>query len=125
MTTSAKETICDQCPKPTYVETPTRAEDVTTVGTPEPRFPCENESVGLENGVSHYRDTGYTAGELRFARFEIREYQTVYGGFWCPSCLQGLNIKPKGATLEQYLEYRAGKQAAESACKEIRALLAG
>ena len=124
MTTSAKETICDQCPKPTYVETPTRPEDVRTVGTPEPRFPCENESIGLEGGVSHYRDTGYPASELRFARFEMREYQTVYGGFWCPSCLQGLNIKQKGATLSQYLEYRAGREAAESARKEVRALLA-
>lgn len=102
-----------------YRETPSRPGEVAAAGVPEARYQCENESAGIGAADSHYREAGFTAGELRFARFHIAQHETIYGGFWCAACLEALGIKPRGATLQEYLEHRMAEKLAEAARQEL------
>ena len=118
MPTANEETITLR-----YRETPSRASEINAPGVPEARYQCENESAGISAGEPHYRESGFPASELRFARFHVPQHETIYGGFWCASCLEKLGIKPKGATLKEYLEHRMSARITEAARQELAAWL--
>ena len=71
---------------------------------PEALYRCENADAGIDQANDHYVDGGcFPASELVHARFEIKEHETVYGGYFCTGCLDSLGIKRRGPTLQQAL----------------------
>ena len=67
-------------------------------------FPCEQIHAGIEDLPHHYPNTSgyFPASELHYLIFEIPVYETIFGGYWCESCINVLDRKP-GNTLEQDL----------------------
>lgn len=68
-------------------------------------FPCEQLSAGIEELPDHYPDPlGYfPAEELRYLAFEVPAYESIFGGYWCPSCIEALNRKPGNTLAEDRL----------------------
>ena len=72
---------------------------------PEPHYQCENFEAGLNLADDHFIDGGYfPPGELQHARFDVKEYATLFEGYWCVPCLDALGVKRRGPTLDQALK---------------------
>ena len=70
---------------------------------PDARYPCENEDATLNKGENHLSEY-FAAEELFYTTFLVKEYSTIFGGFFCEPCLDGLSIKKRGPSLEEAIK---------------------
>ena len=78
---------------------------------PEAWYHCQQVENGLITASNHPMhpkpgDGMYQNSELWYAHFDVQEYNSRYGGFWCGECLEKLKL-PKGISLFEHLTGKA------------------
>ena len=86
-------------------------------------FPCEQADVGIATLPEHWPiaqgDGLEKPTDLKYLQFEVVEYGTLYGGYWCERCIEAIGRQP-GNTLLEDIQAGMVKKLTRVVCDFVR-----